>query len=69
MRDSVGQLAQHGFIEKIVFRPAEGHPRDSTVDAQLHVLKLLWLAPFRLAYEFFGVDRLNHSRSPANTLS
>jgi hypothetical protein len=33
------------------------------------MLKLFGLAPFRLRCEFFGVDRLNHSRSPGDALT
>jgi len=43
MNDSTGDFAEHGFIEKIMFRTVEGHPRDAGVDAELHMLKLFGL--------------------------
>src|ERR1700730_16768942 len=54
--DAAGDFAKHRFVEKIVFRTAEGHPCDAAVDAELHVLKFLRLPPFRLRDKFFGVD-------------
>src|SRR5436853_410998 len=58
--DSPGDFAEHGFIEKIMFRTAEGHSRDAGFDAELHMLKFFRFAPFRLRGEILGVDRLNH---------
>jgi hypothetical protein len=58
--DSPGDFAEHGFIEKIMFRTVEGHPRNAGFDAELHMLKLFRFAPFRLRCEVLGVERLNH---------
>src|SRR5467141_2466604 len=60
MSDSPGDFAEHRFIEKIMYRTVEGDPRDACVDAELHMLKLFRVAPFRLRREFLGVDRLIH---------
>src|SRR6267143_1855910 len=60
LSDSAGDFAEHGFIEKIMFRTIESYPRDAGVDAELDVLKLFRFAPFRLRCEILGVDRLNH---------
>jgi hypothetical protein len=60
MSDSAGDFAEHGFIEKIMFRTIESYPRDAGVDAELHVLKFFRFPLFRLRCEILGVDRLNH---------
>src|SRR3981189_2453282 len=60
MRNATGNFAEHGFIEKIVFRTAEGHSCNAGVDVELHMLKFFGPAPIRLQREILGVDRLNH---------
>src|SRR5437762_2272937 len=60
MSDSPGDFAEHGFIEKIMFRTAEGHSRDAGFDAELHILKFFRFVPFRLRGETLGADMLNH---------
>src|SRR6202007_1045116 len=54
--ESSGNFAEHGLVEKIVFRTIQGHFCDARIDAEIHMLKLAGLAPS------FGVDRLNHLR-------
>src|SRR6266481_2080019 len=60
MRDPPGDLAEHGFIEKVVIRTVERHSCDAVCDAELYMLELFRLAAFRLRCEILGVDRLNH---------
>src|SRR3984893_9010892 len=63
--DSVGDFAEHRFVEEIVFRAVEGHPRDAVFNAVLHELKLFRFAPLGPGYQLFGVNGLDHARAPA----
>ncbi len=60
MKDSPGDFAEHGFIEKVMFRTVQGHPGDAAVDAEFYVLELVRCAPLRLRGEILRADRLNH---------
>jgi hypothetical protein len=64
MGDSSGDFAKHSFIEKIVFRTVEGHPRDAGVNAEFHMLELFRFAALRLGSEVLCIDRLNHFWHP-----
>jgi hypothetical protein len=62
MLDAFGQLAQHGLVEKIVFRAAQGHASDAAVQTDFYEFVVFDLFLLRQNYEFFGTDRFDHHR-------